>query len=333
MHIPEDGILACIGNTPLVRLTKALGPCCHLYAKLEGMNPGGSIKDRPALEILRHAIDIGAVSEHSVIVEATSGNMGVALAMVCRRLGLRLICVVDNKATVQSLRLMELYGAEIELVTEPDPITGDLLQARINRAQALAASTPGSFWVNQYANEYAARAHYRTMDEIMIALDGQADYLFCGASSCGTIRGCADYLRSRQLERPRLWAVDAEGSVIFGGRRASRAIPGHGAGIRPALYRDGMAARTIAVSDAACVAGCRHLLATEGLLVGGSSGGVFSAVQQVYDELPRGATCVMLLPDRGERYLSTIFSDTWVEAQFGTAPLLASEARVLASRA
>lgn len=307
-----EGITALIGNTPLVHLTRAIEGEFHVFAKLEGMNPGGSIKDRPAFEIIRHGIEVGAIRETTVIVEATSGNMGIGLAQICRFLGLRFICVTDTKVTGQNLHLLKTYGAEVEVISEPDPVTGDLLQARINRARKITESLKDSFWVNQYSNPANARAHYRTMAEVMTALDGKVDYVFCAASSCGTLRGCADYLRMKHLCKTTLCAVDAPGSIIFGGTRGKRLIPGHGSSVRPALYQPLLADRCIKVTDQECVIGCRRLLETEGLLAGGSSGAVFMALQQIRHEILAGANCVLLFPDRGERYLDTIFSDQWI---------------------
>jgi cysteine synthase A len=239
--------------------------------------------------------------------------MGLGLAQVCRYLGLRFICVTDTKVTAQNLRLLKVYGAEVEVVSEPDPETKDLLTAKINRARAIRESIGNAFWTNQYANLANARAHLRTMDEIFSALDGEIDYLFCAASSCGTARGCADYLRNRGWTRTRVYVADSPGSVIFGGTSGVRLIPGHGSGRRPELYETYVADRSIPVSDEECVMGCRTLLSKEALLVGGSSGAVMMAVMKVVDEIAFRATCVMLLPDRGERYLDTIYSDAWVE--------------------
>lgn len=146
-----DGIISCIGNTPLVRLNKAIETDFCLYAKLEGFNPGGSLKDRPALEILRQGIETGKINDNTVVVEASSGNMGIGLAQICGYLGLKFVCVIDPKTTLSNQHLLKVYGAEVEVVTQPDPATGDLLQARINRARQIAESTKNSFWVNQYA--------------------------------------------------------------------------------------------------------------------------------------------------------------------------------------
>jgi 2,3-diaminopropionate biosynthesis protein SbnA len=316
----EHGIISCIGNTPLVRLNKVIEADFCLYAKLEGFNPSGSLKDRPALEIVRHGIESGKINENTVVIEASSGNMGIGLAQICRYLGLRFICVIDSKTTSSNQQLLKIYGAEVEVVTRPEPVTGDLLQTRINRARQIAESIDNSFWANQYANLSNAGAHRQTMAEIVMTLHGPVDYLFCSASSCGTIRGCSDYLHEHGFTRTKICVADSPGSVIFGGIRGNRSIPGHGAGIRPTLHQDGLVDQCVPVSDLECVAGCRLLLSREALLVGGSSGATLMAVRKIASEIPPGSTCVMIFPDRGERYLDTIFSDQWVMKTLGSLP-------------
>src|SRR5581483_6162821 len=285
MRSLQEGILACIGNTPLIRLTRMGHAQIRLYAKLEGANPAGSIKDRVALQIIRDGIASGRINEHTMVVEATSGNMGLGLAQICRYLGLRFICITDPKITRQNLRLLEVFGAEVELVTVPDPRTGDFLQAKLDRARQLAESRPNVFWGNQYANLSNPQAHLRTMEEIFQALDGRVDYVFCTASSCGTIRGCSDYLRKHGLERTHIYAADSPGSVIFRTDRGTRLIPGHGAGRRPELFMEGIVSQSIPVTDRECVMGCRELLIKEALLVGGSSGAVVMAFNKVAHEI------------------------------------------------
>jgi len=314
----SESILSTIGHTPLVRLTRVFPDCpFHVFAKLEGFNPGGSAKDRPALHILQEAMRTGAVKAGSVVIESSSGNLGIGLAQACRYLGLRFICVVDPKTTTQNIRILKAYGAEIDLVSEPDPVTGEFLQARINRVQTLLQTIEDSFWTNQYANVLNAQAHYRTtMHEIATQLDGRTDYLFVSTSTCGTLRGCAEYVRDHHM-RTKIFAVDARGSVIFGGQSAKRLIPGHGASRRPELFSVGLAHECVSVTDLDCVVGCRRLVWSEAILAGGSSGAVLMAVEQVKDRIQRGATCALIFHDRGERYLDTIYSDEWVEEHFG----------------
>jgi len=319
----NEGILSTIGNTPLIRLTRALKESqFRLFAKLESFNPGGSAKDRPALNILEEAMEAGEITPETVVIESSSGNLGIGLAQACRYLGLRFICVVDPRTTQQHLRILKAYGAEIDIVSEPDLKDGEFLQARINRVQTLLRTIKGSFWSNQYANLANAAAHYKTtMREIAVALDGEVDYLFCATSTCGTIRGCAEYVRDYNL-KTKIFAVDAVGSMIFGCQPAKRLIPGHGAARRPELYQPGLADECIHVTDLDCVVGCHHLVRSEAILVGGSSGGVLMALKHHQRRIPRGATVVVIFHDRGERYLDTIYSDSWVEEHFGDVSFL-----------
>jgi N-(2-amino-2-carboxyethyl)-L-glutamate synthase len=313
----NQDIFSCIGNTPLVRLDKLVGDAhLQLYAKLEGLNLGGSIKDRAAKEIIQDALERGKIHANTVVIESSSGNMGIGLAQVCAHLGLRFICVVDPKTTGQNIKILKAYGAEIDMVERPDPTTGEYLKARLDRLQVLLQATPNSFWPDQYSNVSNPRAHHKTMREIIEQLGARLDFVFCATSTCGTLRGCAEYLRARDLPA-QVIAVDAVGSVIFGGEPAKRLIPGHGAAVRPRLYQSGLAARLVRVTDLDCVVGCRRLVRQEAILAGGSSGAVVMAVEKIKHELPPGAVCAAILPDRGERYLDTIYSDAWVTEHFG----------------
>jgi cysteine synthase A len=242
--------------------------------------------------------------------------MGIGLAQACSFFGLRFICVVDPKTTLQNINLLNAYGAEIDLVPEPDPRTGEFLQARISRVEELMATTRNSFWPNQYSNLDNSLAHHQTMDEIVRELKGDVDYLFCATSTCGTLRGCAEFVQQNKL-KTKLFAVDAVGSVIFGGEKKTRLIPGHGAAVRPSLFQLDLADECVHVADLDCVIGCRRLARHEAVLVGGSSGAVIMAVEQVRHRLEPGSTCVVIFHDRGERYLDTIYSDEWVKKHFG----------------
>lgn len=313
----EGGIADAIGGTPLIRLDRLFeGKPFTVYGKMEWMNPGGSSKDRPALNMLREAIRRGEVTRDTVVIESSSGNLAISLAQLCCYLGLRFICVVDPRTTEQHKQIIRSFHGEIDLVTEPDAETGEFLPARIQRVQELLRQTPTAYWTNQYANVDNYLAHARTtMHEIGEAL-GALDYLFVAVSSCGTIRGCMEYIRSRQWAT-KIVAVDAIGSVIFGGEKGPRRFPGLGAGITPGLHRQDAADIVIHVSDADCVQGCRHLVRYESILSGASSGGVISAVNMLTDSIPAGSVCAVILPDRGERYLSTVYNDEWVKRELG----------------
>jgi len=312
----EEGILSAVGKTPLVRLTRVIENIHFmLYAKIEALNPGGSAKDRPALNIIRRGMETGEIGPDTVVIESSSGNMGIGLAMACAYFGLRFICVVDPKTTAHNIKLLETYGAEVDMVPEPDPCTGDFLQARINRVKYLVETTKNGFWPDQYSNEYNPMAYHHTMKEIVSALS-KIDYLFCATSTCGTLRGCSEYIRRNNL-KVTIFAVDAKGSAIFEDRKTQRLIPGHGAAIRPALFQPGLADECLHMSDLDCVIGCRRLARREAILVGGSSGAALMAVDRVKHRIPGDSVCVVIFPDRGERYLDSIYSNEWVNKHFG----------------
>lgn len=313
-----DGILSVVGRTPLVRLRRLFRDAnFDVYGKLEALNPGGSMKDRPAALMIRRALERGVIDQDTVVIESSSGNMGIGLAQACSYHGLRFVCVTDIKTTSQNIAILKAYGAGVECVTEPDPETGELLPARLQRVQHLLQSIDNSWWPNQYASRDNSDAHYEsTMCEIAAALGGRVDYVFCATSTCGTIRGCLEFVKAHGLST-QVVAVDAVGSLIFGNTPSKRMIPGLGAGMRPELCPIDSIERCVHVSDIDCITGCRRLVRSEAIFSGGSSGGVVSALARMRDDIPPGATCVLVLPDRGERYLDTIYSDRWVAEHFG----------------
>jgi len=311
------GILSLVGRTPLVKLERIFRHHkIEFFAKLEQCNPGGSAKDRPALHIIRTGLESGAIQSDTTIIESSSGNMGIGLAQVCLYHKLRFICVVDPKTTAQNIALLKAYGAGIEMVGKPDPATGEYLPARIQRVKELVETVENSFWPNQYANEQNSAAHHETMREIVMELGESVDFLFCATSTCGTLRGCSEYVRAHGL-KTKVMAVDAVGSAIFSGLKCSRLIPGHGASIVPSLFRSDLVDRCIHVTDLDCVVGCHRLAYEEALLAGGSSGGIVTAIEQSASAMPDRAVCVAIFPDRGERYLDTIYCEEWVAEHFG----------------
>jgi cysteine synthase A len=318
---PVDGILAAIGNTPLVALHRyLLRPDIDVWAKLEASNPGGSAKDRPAARMLQDALDDGLIDLATTVVESSSGNTGLGLAQACRYHGMRLICVVDARAHGTNVRAMRALGAEVRVVTEPDPETGDLLVARLRLVQQLLAEIPNSFWPDQYANESNPAAHASgTMREIDEALDGRLDYLFVATSTTGTLRGCGDYLRAHG-RGTHLVAVDSTGSALFGGRRDTRRLPGFGAGVETQLSASADFDELVRVSDLDCIVGCRRLAEREAILAGASSGGVAFALESLAGQMEAGTRCAAIFPDGGTGYLETVYDDGWVERELGCAP-------------
>lgn len=315
-----DNVLSVIGKTPLVEIKRFLQPIdFRLFAKFESLNPAGSIKDRSAFSMIKRAFDKGEIKSDTTIIESSSGNMAIGLAQVCAYYNLPLICVIDPKVCKHNISIIHAYGAKTVLVERPDPKTSEFQPARIERTKCLLNEIPNSIWLNQYANTYNARAHHETAKEIIDELDGKLDYLFVPISTGGTIRGCLEYIKSQSIA-PKVIAVDAVGSTIFSNTCKKRLLPGHGGVIRPQLLKDININNIIYVSDIECVISCRHLVKTEGMLCGASSGGALFAIKKYLSNISAGSTCVAILPDRGERYLDTVFSDQWVNKHFGKLP-------------
>lgn len=309
----HDSITTCVGNTPLVRLDRCFPSSGHdVLAKLEMLNPVGSMKDRPARFIIEQGLADGTLRPGMRLVESTSGNFGVALAALTRLHGLGFTAVVDPKTTPSNLRLLSLFGADVEMVSELDA-TGGYLGTRIARARQLADAHPNNLWVNQYANELNWRAYHDTAaSEILNDLTTPVDYLVAAVSTTGSIQGLARKLRAH-YPRMQVVAVDAVGSIIFGTDPGPREIPGYGASRVPELFDSSMFDRVFHVTDAEAALGCRRLVETEGILGGGSSGAVVAAMGKLLGEIPDGSRVLTVLPDRGERYLDLVYDDDWLQ--------------------
>lgn len=308
-----DSVLDCVGSTPLVRLRRCFPqPDMEVLAKLEMLNPCGSMKDRPARYIIEQGMREETLRPGMRLVESTSGNLGVALAVTARMHGLSFTAVVDPNTSSTNLRLLELFGADIDMVTESDE-AGGYLHTRVRRAQGYAEADPEVVWINQYANQSNWRAYYETVGaEILQQVNGPIEYLVASVSTTGSLQGTARRIREANPGL-QVVAVDAVGSVIFGTPPGKRRIPGFGASRVPEIFNSDEVDDVIHIDDLGSTAGCRRLVETEGILAGGSSGAVIFALENLLKRLPYSSRVVTLLPDRGERYLDTIYDDTWVE--------------------
>lgn len=311
-----SSVLDCIGETPVVALHRLFpGDDVEVLAKLEFLNPGGSAKDRPARHIVETGLRAGAISQKSHIVESSSGNLGIALAMVCRIHQLPLTVVVDPNITASNLMLLRRLGANVEMVSELDEHGDGYLNRRLSRVHELVETVPGAVWINQYANELAWQAHRATGREIISQIGttgAPIDYFVAAVSTAGTIHGVSRVLRE-QWPQMRAVAVDAAGSVIFGGSPGRRRLPGIGAGRVPELLCRDEIDQVIKVDDVGAARGCRALLAEEAMFAGGSSGSVVSAIGHLRAGLPvsdRPARILCLLADRGERYFDLVYGDS-----------------------
>lgn len=297
------------GETPLVALPHLFANTkFEVLAKLEFMNPTGSMKDRPARNVVRSWLASGRLRPGMRLVESTSGNFGVALAMHCAVNGVRCTLVVDPLVTDTNYALMQHYGAEVIQVSELDE-QGGYLRTRLTVVQQIVETDDTAVWVNQYANPLNWQSHYEgTGAEITRDVKGSIDYFVAGLSTAGSITGTARRLRETHPNM-KVVAVDAVGSTIFGGRPSPRRIPGIGASRRPEILDESLIDDVISVSDDEAIDACHALLASEGIMAGGSSGSVISAIRQLAPSVKPGSTIVTLLPDRGERYLGLVYDD------------------------
>jgi 2,3-diaminopropionate biosynthesis protein SbnA len=309
-----DSVLHCVGNTPAVALRRLFpDPDVEVIAKLELLNPGGSMKDRSARHIVEAGLREGSIEPGNRLIESSSGNFGIALAIAARIYDLRFTCVVDPKTTQANVAILRGLGADVEIVTQRDH-AGGYLHSRISRVEELLAMTPGAIWVNQYANDRNWEAYYRgTGAELNEQLVHPPGFLFAAVSTTGSILGCARRLRERFPDL-RVIAVDAVGSVIFGAPPGPRELPGIGSSRVPELCRTEEIDEVVHVDDVDAALGCRELLLAEGIFAGASTGAVVSAIARTLPRLPRPCRVVTIFPDRGDRYLDLVYDDDWLAA-------------------
>lgn len=286
-----------------------------LFLKCEGFNFAGSIKLKAATEMVEAAERDGVLTPWSVLVESSSGNLGVALSMIAASKGYRFLCVTDSRCNLTTKRLMETLGSQVHTITEPDA-DGGFLGARLDYVRALCASDPRYVWLNQYTNPNNWKAHYRTTAPAIARQFPGLDVLFVGAGTTGTLMGCARYFR-KWHRSVRIVAVDSVGSVTFGGVPGRRMIPGLGTSVRPALLDTAYVDEVVRVEEADTIRAC-HRLASRGFLFGGSTGTVVSgATSWLTLHGAQELTAVTIAPDLGERYLDTIYQTNWLHDLYG----------------
>ena len=304
-----------VGNTPLVRLNDvAAGTRATVLAKVEYLNPGGSAKDRIAARIIDAAEASGQLRPGGTIVEPTSGNTGVGLALVALQRGYRMIFVVPDKFTGEKTAVLRAYGAEVvEVPTNVPPEHPDSYYSVSDR---LAREIPGAFKPNQFANPNGPRAHYETTGpEIWRDTDGLVTHFVAGIGTGGTISGTGRFLKDATAGEAVVVGADPEGSIYSGGPIHGYAVEGVGEDFYPDTFDPSVVDRYERVSDAESFAMTRRLAREEGLLVGGSSGMAVVAALRVARDLPADAVVVVLLPDHGRGYLSRLYDDAWLEAR------------------
>jgi len=308
-----DSALDVIGRTPLVKLNRDMdGAPCLVLAKVEYLNPGGSVKDRPVLTMIRDAEARGLLKAGGTIVEATSGNTGTGLAMVAAIKGYRCILVMPDKVSDEKVRLLRAYGAEVVITPTKAPASSP--ESYYGVAARLASEIPGAFQPNQFANLLNPAAHEQTTGpEIWEQTAGKITHFVCGIGTGGTISGVSHHLKKRN-PAIRIVGADPEGSIYSGDTAKSYKVEGIGEDFLPATVDLKAIDRIERVSDKESFLMTRRTCREEGLLVGGSSGTALVAARRVAAELPADAIMVVLLPDNGRGYLTKIFNDEWMRA-------------------
>jgi cysteine synthase A len=296
-----------------------LAPGVDVLLKLEGLNPAGSIKLKTARELVLDAERSGRIGPGSELIESTSGSLGIALAMISAARGYSITLVTDPNANDRAVQHMRALGARIVVVSERDA-NGGYLQRRIDYIHERLAQDDKLVWLNQYANTANVAAHRKhTMTEILDGC-GTPDWLFVGAGTTGTLMGCLEGLRLADAHT-RVVAVDSVGSVTFGTPPERRYIPGLGTSRRPEIFVDSHNLRKVLIPEADAVRMCRRLAREYGLLLGGSTGTVLAAVVGMAARIDSGDSVLAISPDLGERYLDTIYNDSWVVTRLGEAAL------------
>lgn len=287
-----------------------------LYLKCEGFNFAGSVKLKAAVEMVDAAEREGRLSSDSIIVESSSGNVGVALGVIAASRGYRFLCVTDVRCNLAARQLMQALGGQVHVIMEPDA-EGGFLGARLSYVKELCRTNSHYVWLNQYANENNWLAHYRRTAPAIAEQFPDLDVLFVGAGTTGTLMGCARYFHERRPE-VMVVAVDSIGSVSFGEPAAPRMIPGLGAGVRPLLLDESFVHDVVHMPEIETVRACRRLAAL-GFLFGGSTGTVVSGAQRWLADHPSNTalTAVAISPDLGERYLDSVYGPAWVAKVYG----------------
>lgn len=298
-----DDITKTVGNTPLVRLQKiGKGLCANILAKVESFNPLSSIKDRTALSMITDAEGKGLIKEGGTIVEPTSGNTGIALAFICASRGYKLILTMPETMSIERRQLVQILGAEVVLTPGPEGMTG-----AVNRAQQLQKEIPGAIILQQFDNPANPKVHRETTaKEIWGDTGGKIDILVAGVGTGGTITGIGEALKKKKKNLKTIAVEPDTSPVLSGGKPGAHKIQGIGAGFVPSVLNKDVMDEVIRVKDEDAGIMARRLAKEEGILVGISSGAaLWAAVEAAKRPENKDKNIVVILPDSGERYLST----------------------------
>lgn len=290
-----------------------------IQLKIEGLNPAGSIKLKTAYAIITDLEGRGLITPKARLIESSSGNLGVALAMVCAAKGYKFVCVIDPNISAPNKKLIRALGAELIMVDQRDE-NGGYLNSRIRLIEQLVAENADYIWLNQYQNPNNPLAHYQATAKSIAHKFPRVDYLFVGAGTTGTLMGCKNYFAEHH-PHTKVIAVDTVGSVTFGLPGGPRHIPGLGTSRRPEIFESSGIHDFLSIPEKQTIKVCRWLAQRYGLLFGGSTGTVLAGIQKWAQHIRPDDVVVAISPDMGERYLETIYSDDWVSHRFGPTAL------------
>ncbi|MFE5583624.1 cystathionine beta-synthase [Kitasatospora sp. NPDC056531] len=323
----HNSIIDLVGNTPLVKLNKVTeGISATVLAKVEYFNPGGSVKDRIAMRMIEAAEASGALKPGGTIVEPTSGNTGVGLAIVAQQKGYKCIFVCPDKVSTDKINTLRAYGAEV--VVCPTAVAPEHPDSYYNVSDRLVRETPNAWKPDQYSNPENPASHYHsTGPELWEQTEGKITHFVAGVGTGGTISGTGNYLKEVSGGKVKVVGADPEGSVYSGGTGRPYLVEGVGEDFWPTAYDRDVADEIVAVSDKDSFQMTRRLAKEEGLLVGGSCGMAVVAALEVASGLGPDDVVVVLLPDGGRGYLSKIFNDDWM-ADYGFLPSSTDEAHI-----
>lgn len=298
----ESGILKSIGNTPMVELDIEGN---KIMAKLEYMNPFGSMKDRAAYTVLKSLLKSGFINNDTTIIESSSGNFAIALSGVCAALKMNCICVVDSNLTETNRQIIEKYGGKILQVTISEKNQSNQ-EKRIETVKQFISLNKNTYWTNQYNNQLIQEAYFTLAKEILEQCP-QVECIYIPVSTCGTIAGISFWIKEHK-PNVEIIAVDSYGSQIFGERITRNRFTGMGSRVIPGNLNNAIIDKIVRVTDYECILNCQSLL-EQGFFTGASSGAVIEAIKKT-----KGYTknVVTIFPDRGDRYLDNLYSEKWI---------------------
>ncbi|MGA4721889.1 2,3-diaminopropionate biosynthesis protein SbnA [Fictibacillus nanhaiensis] len=304
-----------IGNTPILKLQD---DTINLFTKIESQNYMGSVKIRAAIYIIQEAIKENLINKNTTVIESSSGNMAISLALICRTLGINFIAVIDPNINSYYEKVLRTLAYKVEKVTERDSV-GGYLSSRIKKVKELCINIPESFWTNQYENINNAKAHYYGLGKEISEYFDELHYAFIGVSSGGTISGVSKRLREKH-KGIKIIAVDSEGSSIFRNDFKKRHIPGIGSSFTTSHVKNSIIDDVVIVSEVNSIIGCKLLLEEHGIFVGGSSGTCYIAIKEYFkNNMLSGndkPNVIFISPDGGSPYIDTIYNEDWINETY-----------------